>query len=125
MELVNCTGHKLRIYRIECTCDLGILIDGEGLEQFCRNCYTEFSPSQYIAHVQESYREFGSISKKIGIYQITYGAVDGLPAFKPNTYYIVTKEVKDALPLRIDLLTPGKPYHSSNDEIIGNIGLCV
>jgi hypothetical protein len=125
MELVNCTGHKLRIYRKDCTCHLGIIVDDENLEQFCRECYIELKPSAYIAEVEETYREFCFINEKIGIYEITYGAVKGLPALRPGTYYVVTREVKDASSQRVDLLTPGRPYHSIDDQVIGYIGLCV
>ena len=51
--------------------------------------------------------------------------VTGLPDPKPNTYYIVSREVADYLYERDDLLIPGELAYNQHNEIIGYKGLMI
>lgn len=48
----------------------------------------------------------------------------GLPAPKPNTYFLVTEEVRLSTPKRKDLLSPGPVFYDDSGSITGHRGFC-
>ena len=48
-----------------------------------------------------------------------FGDVEGLPNFTPDTYYIVSQLVKNALPNRTDLLVPADIIRDNTGMIVG------
>lgn len=59
----------------------------------------------------------------IEISTVVYGDVYNLPDSKPDTYYIVSTLVRQALPTRKDLLSPGELVRDENGNPIGCRGL--
>lgn len=59
----------------------------------------------------------------VDIYENTYGEVTGLPEFKEGVYYVVSAMVRQALPHRKDLLSPGQLIRSEAGQPIGCLGL--
>ena len=59
----------------------------------------------------------------IPIYQAVYGAVDGLPAPRPDVYYIVSLMVRQVVPDRWDVLSPGELVRNEAGQPIGCKGL--
>ena len=55
----------------------------------------------------------------IPVHRVKYGAVDGLPEPKDNVVYIVSAIVKNAVPNRKDLLSPGEVVRDKQGNIIG------
>lgn len=57
------------------------------------------------------------------IYQSTFGAIDGLPDPQPNTMYVVSSLVLNALPDdRTDVVAPGNLQRDENGNPIGCYG---
>lgn len=48
-----------------------------------------------------------------------FGEVEGLPEFKDEVFYIVSRLVKSALPDRKDLLCPGQQVRNENGQVVG------
>ena len=59
----------------------------------------------------------------IDIYENIYGEVTGLPEFKEGIYYVVSAMVRQALPERKDLLSPGQLIRNEAGQPIGCLGL--
>ena len=59
----------------------------------------------------------------IDIYENIYGEVTGLPEFKEGVYYVVSAMVRQALPERKDLLSPGQLIRNEAGQPIGCLGL--
>jgi hypothetical protein hcinC1_00210 len=59
----------------------------------------------------------------IDIYENIYGEVTGLPEFKEGVYYVVSAMVRQALPHRRDLLSPGQLIRNEQGQPIGCLGL--
>lgn len=59
----------------------------------------------------------------IDIYENIYGEVTGLPEFKEGVYYVVSAMVRQALPNRKDLLSPGQLIRNEAGQPIGCLGL--
>lgn len=68
-------------------------------------------------------------SRKVGviegvdIYENVYGEVTGLPEFEEGVYYVVSAMVRQALPHRKDLLSPGQLIRNEAGQPIGCLGL--
>lgn len=50
---------------------------------------------------------------------VKFGDVEGLPAEKEGTFYIVSRLVKSALPNRQDLLVPNQQVRDEQGRVIG------
>ena len=59
----------------------------------------------------------------IDIYEVVYGEVTGLPEFKEGVYYVVSAMVRQALPERKDLLSPGQLIRNEEGQPVGCLGL--
>ena len=59
----------------------------------------------------------------IDIYEVVYGEVTGLPEYQEGIYYVVSAMVRQALPHRRDLLSPGQLIRSESGQPIGCLGL--
>lgn len=59
----------------------------------------------------------------IPLYQTVYGKVENLPETVPNTIYVVSFMVSNAVPERLDVLSPGELLRDENGQPIGCIGL--
>lgn len=67
-------------------------------------------------------RKVGTI-EGVDIYENVYGEVTGLPEFKEGVYYVVSAMVRQALPHRKDLLSPGQLIRSEAGQPVGCLGL--
>ena len=59
----------------------------------------------------------------INLFSDTFGEVIDLPKPKENTFYIVSRMVKDALPNRDDLVAPGKLIRDDKGNPVACDGL--
>lgn len=75
-----------------------------------------------VARCSQENTQRGSIDG-IELYDVQYGEVSGLPDPQDDTYYIVSFMVKNALPARSDLLSPGELLRDAQGRPIGCIGL--
>lgn len=67
-------------------------------------------------------RKVGTI-EGVDIYENVYGEVTGLPEFEEGVYYVVSAMVRQALPHRKDLLSPGQLIRSKAGQPVGCLGL--
>ena len=112
--LVNCTSHVIRIY----------VRRPSGDPEFD---YIDIPESGGVARVREHRRQTAAIildssncdagrEYSVRICESEFGEVIGLPDPKPNTIYLVSRVVCEALPSRRDLYFPDE---SIRDTIIG------
>lgn len=84
-------------------------------------------PSGDIARVTVSRVETGVVpiepDAAIPVYVGTYGAVTGLPAPALGTIYIVSAMVRQAVPTRRDVLSPGELIRDAAGQPLGCRGL--
>lgn len=59
----------------------------------------------------------------IDIYEVVYGEVTGLPKYVEGVFYVVSAMVRQALPGRKDLLSPGQLIRNEQGQPIGCLGL--
>ncbi len=81
-------------------------------------------PSSGIARCKTEKKQIADI-KGIAIFDISYGEVEGVPPVNPGsgTGYIVSFLVRQALPERNDLYSPGELIRNEKGQPIGCIGL--
>ncbi|MHA1835027.1 MAG: hypothetical protein ACTSV7_13710 [Candidatus Baldrarchaeia archaeon] len=107
--LKNLTPHGVRI------------VDEQG------NLLVEILPSGQVARLVEEVSRRGDLEvegEKIPLYQKKMGRVEGLPAPKEGTLYIVSLPVAQALAgLRNDLVVPHPLVRDSEGKVIGAGGL--
>lgn len=120
VELVNLTPHAISVYAA----------DG-------RTLLLAVPPSGEIARVAVSRVETGVVPIEgdaaalmrrdplagIPVFVSTYGAVAGLPASKFGTVYIVSALVRQAVPTRRDVLSPGELIRDRAGQPVGCCGL--
>ncbi|MCD3245247.1 hypothetical protein G8S21_04695 [Clostridium botulinum C] len=87
------------------------IIDSEG------NKIQDF-PSQGEARCQQTTTTAGMIGN-IPITSTSFGEVTGLPEETEGTYYIVSRLIRQALPVRNDLLVPNDMIRDEVGRIIG------
>lgn len=90
LNVVNCTPHSITILETEC-----FLYHGAKPK-----VKAEFPPSGQVARVEYNTTLVGRVLHKDRVIDITtteYTAVKGLPDPKPNTIYLVSKLVAEAL----------------------------
>lgn len=78
--------------------------------------------SEGVVRVTTKSVQTGSVGN-VPLFSTQYGEVTGLPAQKPNTYYIVSMLVKQACPDRKDLLIPSQLQRGENGQPVGCLGL--
>lgn len=77
-----------------------------------------FQPSGAVARVDVALKPVAQISK-IPFVKGKIGDVQGLPAQKANTIFIVSAMVRAALPQRKDLVSPSGLVRDTNGAVIG------
>lgn len=104
MEFRNLTPHTINI------------VDGEGNEVL------SISPSGDIARVAVS-NQLVETDLGIEIFRAEYGEVEGLPAPKADMVYIVSMLVRERVPERSDVFSPGLLVRDDSGRPIGCRGL--
>ena len=106
--LKNLTPHEVCIFKLNGTVpDLDVVIEA-GEEVARVNC------------------EYIKVDKKvdgIDLYRPIFGEVTGLPDYEEGVYLLVSAMVREALPLRSDLVSPGQLLRNDKGEVIGYLGL--
>lgn len=106
--LKNLTPHEVCIYKLNGTVpDLDLVIEA-GKEVVRVSC------------------EYVKVDKKvdgIDLYRPVFGEVTGLPDYEKGTYLLVSAIVREALPLRSDLVSPGQSLRDNDGNVIGCLGL--
>ena len=105
--MLNRTEHEVKIFNT-----VGAIIPDKVLEQYT---------GEPIRVSCES-RKVGTI-EGVDIYENVYGEVTGLPEYQEGTYYVVSAMVRQALPHRKDLLSPGQLIRNEAGQPIGCLGL--
>ena len=102
MKIVNLTPHTLNIQNASGEM---ITIPSTGLAR----CKVEsFSDGTYAG---------------INLYTVRYGAVEGLPDNDGDAIYVVSMLVRNAVPARYDVFSPGELIRDEKGNPIGCIGL--
>jgi len=61
--------------------------------------------------------------KAVTVYENEYGEVINLPEFQPGIFYVVSGQVRSAIPGRTDLYSPGDLVRDEAGVVIGCRGL--
>lgn len=107
MKIINLTPHEINIFTAE---------GGK----------IKIPPSGTVARVSVQRQKVGEITvdgKTIPIHKNVYGEVENLPDPKPDTIYIVSSLVAQAVPHREDVLIPDDAVRDAEGKIIGVKGL--
>jgi len=119
MKLMNLTPHKVRV------------LDGDERE------ILTILPSGPVARVSVTRQQMGVIPLSddaakvmanlrgavIPVFVGTYGEVTDLPASEPGTIYIVSAMVRQAMPHRRDVMSPGELVRGEDGQPVGCRGL--
>lgn len=107
--LKNLTPHEVCIYKLNGTSpDLDVVIEaGEGM----------------VARVSCEYIKVDKKVDGIDLYRPVFGEVTGLPEYSEGVYLLVSAIVREALPLRHDLVSPGQLLRDDDGNVIGCLGL--
>lgn len=103
MNIVNLTPHTINIFNTVQEQVLSVPSSG-----------------QARCAVQE--KQTGSIGEVL-LFETTFGDVDGLPEPQDGTIFIVSLLVRQAMPERKDLYSPGKLLRNEQGQPIGCVGL--
>lgn len=98
-EIVNLTPHEVTIAMWE---DNPITLKSEG-----------------VARVEEKNKHLHFLRGGLGINQLAYGEVTGLPPSRPACLFLVSRIVMAALPERDDLVAPGDLTRDPQGRIVG------
>lgn len=105
--MLNRTEHEVKVYNT-----VGAIIPDKVLEQY----------KEEPIRVSCESRKVGTI-EGVDIYENVYGEVTGLPEYQEGTYYVVSAMVRQALPHRKDLLSPGQLIRNEAGQPVGCLGL--
>ena len=106
--LKNLTPHKVCIYKLNgVTPDLDLVIEA----------------GEKVARVSCEYMKVGKKVEGVDLYRTVFGEVTGLPDYEEGVYLLVSTMVREALPLRKDLVSPGQLLRNDKGEVIGCLGL--
>ena len=106
--LKNLTPHEVKIFKLNGTVpDLDVVIEASDL----------------VARVSCEYIKVDKKVDGIDLYRPVFGEVTGLPACEEGTYLLVSAMVREALPLRKDLVSPGQLLRDDDGNVIGCLGL--
>ena len=103
MTFVNLTPHTINV-------------------RLANGSFRTIEPSGTVARVS-SVTEVVKTIEGINIVKQTFGEITGLPEFEQDTYYIVSRMVKDRLTGYDNVLVPGAPIRDEKSVIIGADGL--
>lgn len=101
--IINLTPHELNVY------------DADGNWKF------NLAPTYPPARVEEDRGQIGEVAG-VPIWFTSFGEVEDLPEPEEDTIYIVSRMVKDRVPLRDDVLCPGTAIREGSGKIVGCIG---
>lgn len=107
--LKNLTPHEVKIFKLNGTApDLDVVIEAnEGM----------------VARVSCEYIKVDKKVDGIDLYRTVFGEVTGLPDYSEGVYLLVSTMVREALPLRSDLVSPGQLLRDDDGNVIGCLGL--
>lgn len=106
--LKNLTPHEVKIFKLVGTVpDLDVVIEA----------------GESVARVSCEYIKVDKKVAGIDLYRPVFGEVTGLPEYSEGTYLLVSAMVREALPLRKDLVSPGQLLRDDNGNVIGCLGL--
>lgn len=103
----NRTEHEVTIFNV-----VGVTVPDMVLEQYIGEPIRVSCESKKVDTIEG-----------IDIYENVYGEVTGLPEYQEGTYYVVSAMVRQALPGRKDLLSPGQLIRNEQGQPIGCLGL--
>lgn len=106
MEIVNLTPHNIRILSSDKITEI-----------------INVPPSGIIARVTVTRTQAGVIAPGIPIFVSQYGDVTGVPTPTTKIVYLVSAMVRQALPNRMDVLSPGELVRGTDGQPIGCCGL--
>ena len=87
--------------------------------------YPRPATQEEIARVTVSKTEVGTLANGVTVWRAVYGDVNGLPAPEDGVLHIVSMMVRNALPHRLDLLSPADLMRDAAGQPIGTNGfLC-
>nr|DAW83518.1 MAG TPA: hypothetical protein [Caudoviricetes sp.] len=108
--LKNLTPHEVCIYKLNgVTPDLDLVIEA----------------GEEVARVSCEYIKVDKKVDGIDLYRPVFGEVTGLPEYSEGVYLLVSAMVREALPLRSDLVSPGQLLRDDDGNVIGCLGLVV
>lgn len=106
--LKNLTPHEVKIYKLVGTVpDLDLVIEA----------------GEEIARVSCEYVKVDKKVEGVDMYRTVFGEVTGLPEYSEGVYLLVSTMVREALPLRKDLVSPGQLLRNDEGQVIGCLGL--
>lgn len=106
--LKNLTPHEVKIFKLVGTVpDLDLVIEEE----------------EEVARVNCEYVKVDKKVEGVDMYRTVFGEVTGLPAYEEGVYLLVSAMVREALPLRSDLVSPGQLLRDDDGNVIGCLGL--
>ena len=106
--LKNLTPHEVKIYKLNGTTpDLDVVIEA----------------GETIARVSCEYIKVDKKVDGIDLYRPVFGEVTGLPEYEKDVYLLVSTMVREALPLRKDLVSPAQLLRNDEGQLIGCLGL--
>lgn len=106
--LKNLTPHEVCIYKLNgVTPDLDLVIEA----------------GEEVARVSCEYMKVDKTVEGVNLYRPVFGEVTGLPDYEEGVYLLVSTMVREALPLRSDLVSPGQLLRNDKGEVIGCLGL--
>lgn len=106
--LKNLTPHEVKIYKLNGTVpNLDVVIEA----------------GEEVARVSCEYIKVDKKVDGIDLYRTVFGEVTGLPEYSEGVYLLVSAMVREALPLRSDLVSPGQLLRNDKGEVIGCLGL--
>lgn len=106
--LKNLTPHEVCIYKLNGTVpDLDVVIEA----------------GEEVARVSCEYMKVDKKVEGVDMYRTVFGEVTCLPDYLEGTYLLVSTMVREALPLRKDLVSPGQLLRDDDGNVIGCLGL--
>lgn len=106
--LKNLTPHEVCIYKLNGTTpDLDVVIEA----------------GEEVARVSCEYVKVDKKVEGVDVYRNVFGEVNGLPDYEEGVYLLVSTMVRETLPLRNDLVSPGQLLRNDKGEVIGCLGL--
>lgn len=106
--LKNLTPHEVCIYKLNgVTPDLDLVIEA----------------GEEVARVSCEHMKVDKKVEGVDMYRTVFGEVTGLPEYSEGVYLLVSAMVREALPLRKDLVSPGQLLRNEEGQVIGCLGL--
>lgn len=88
-----------------------------------------FPPSGSVARVEKEELFCGEVITECGtvieMHALVAGEVTGLPAPVPGIFYIVSGQVREAVPHRMDVVSPGRLLRDTEGRVRGCAGWAV